>query len=129
MYQTSPRTLLTASNGGPRKLGPTSGMGQCLARHVSQDAEEWSGVVHQDVHMCPWQYGEGDVTSDIGDSNNGVGSREVGPRQHTSYQQGESSSRFSSNPIRASKGSSLGCVASNTTPPYWMGFSFTGWGS
>jgi len=28
---TSPWTSLTASNGGSRKLGPTSGMGQCLA--------------------------------------------------------------------------------------------------
>ena len=46
---------LTTSNNGPRKLGPTSGVGQCLARHVNQGAEEWSNIDHQDVLMCPRQ--------------------------------------------------------------------------
>ena len=55
LVPTSPRTSLTASKGGPHKLRPTSGMGQCLARHMSQGAEEWSDVVHQDVLMCPRQ--------------------------------------------------------------------------
>jgi len=75
---------------GPRKLGPTSSVGQCLARHESQSAEEWSGVDHQDVLMCPRQYSEGDETSDIGDSNNRAGRREVDPRPHTSYNLGRS---------------------------------------
>ena len=70
---TSPRTSLTASKGGPRKLGPTSGVGQCLARHVSQGAKEWSDVDHQDVLMCPRQQSEDDVTSGIGDLNNKAG--------------------------------------------------------
>jgi len=83
---TSPRTSLIASNGGPRKLGPTSGMGQCLASDASQGAEEWSDVDHQDVLMCPRQQSKGDVTSDIGDSNNEAGPQETDPRQHTSYQ-------------------------------------------
>jgi len=60
---TSPRTSLTASNGEPHKLGPTSGLGQCLASDVSQGVEEWSDVDHQDVLMCPSQQSEGDVTS------------------------------------------------------------------
>jgi len=71
---------------GQRKLGPTSGVGQCLARHVSQGAEEWSDIDHQDMMMCPWQHSEGDETSDIGDSNNRVGHQEVDPGPHTSYQ-------------------------------------------
>jgi len=71
---------------GPCKLGPTSGVDQCLARHGSQGVEEWSGINHQDVLMCPRQYSEGDETSDIGDSNNRAGPREVDPRPHTSYQ-------------------------------------------
>ena len=60
---TSPRTSLNASTGAPRKLSPMIGMGQCLARHVSQGAKEWSGVDHQDMLMCPRQQSEGDVTS------------------------------------------------------------------
>ena len=40
---TNPRASLIASNG----------VGQCLVRHVSQGAEEWSDVDHQDVLMCP----------------------------------------------------------------------------
>jgi len=52
---TCPQTSLTASNGGPRKLGPTSGMGQCLASDANQGAEEWSDVDHQDVLICPRQ--------------------------------------------------------------------------
>jgi len=43
--------------------------------------------------MCPWQQSEGDVTSDIGDSNSRAGPREVDPRQHTSYQYHEGSMR------------------------------------
>jgi len=38
---------------GPRKVGPTSDMGQRLARHVRQGTEEWSNIDHQDVMMCP----------------------------------------------------------------------------
>ena len=38
--------------------------------------------------MCPRQFSEGDETSNIGDSNNEAGPREVDPRQHTSYQLG-----------------------------------------
>jgi len=87
---TNPRTLLTASNGGPRKLGPTSDMGQCLTRHVSQGVEEWSGVDHQDVLMCPRQQSEGDVTSDISGPNNRAGPCEVDPRPHANYQLGRS---------------------------------------
>jgi len=68
---------------GSHKLGPTSGMGQCLAGHISQGAEEWSGVGHQDVPMCPRQYSKGDETSDIGDLDNRVGPREVDPRPRT----------------------------------------------
>jgi len=68
------------------KLGPTSGVGQCLARYVSQGAKEWSDVDHQDVLMCPRQQSEGDVTSDIGDSNSRTGPREMDPRPYTSYQ-------------------------------------------
>jgi len=75
---------------GPHKLGPTSGVGKCLARHVSQGAEEWSGVDHQDVLMCPRQYSEGNETSGIGDSNSRVGPREVDPIPHTNYQLGRS---------------------------------------
>jgi len=71
---------------GPHKLGPTSGVGQCLARHVSQVAEEWSDIDHQDVLMCPRQCSEGDDRSNIGDSNRRAGPREVGPRPYTSYQ-------------------------------------------
>jgi len=78
--------MLIASNSGPRKLGPTSDVGQCLARQVSQGAEEWSGVNHQDVLMCSRQQSEGDVTLDIGDSNSRAGPREVDPRPHTNYQ-------------------------------------------
>jgi len=81
---------LTASNGGPHKLGPTSGVGQCLARHVSQGAEGWSGVDHQDLLMCHRQQSEGDVTSDIGDPNSIAGTREVDPKPHPSYQLGRS---------------------------------------
>ena len=66
---------------GPRKLGPTSGVGQCLARHVGQGSEEWSETDHQDV---------GDERSDIGDSNMRAEPREVDPRPHTSYQLGRS---------------------------------------
>ena len=73
---------------GPRKLGPTSGVGQCLTMHVSKDAKEWSDIDHQDVLRCPRQHSEGDETSDIGDSNNRAGPREVGPRPHTNYQLG-----------------------------------------
>jgi len=36
--------------------------------------------------MCPRQHSEGDETSDIGDSNNRAGPREVDPRPHTNYQ-------------------------------------------
>jgi len=36
---TSPRTSLTASNAGPRKLGSTSGTGQCLTSDASQGAK------------------------------------------------------------------------------------------
>ena len=43
---TSPRASVTTSND---KLGPTSGVGQCLVRHVNQCANEWSDVDHQDV--------------------------------------------------------------------------------
>jgi len=59
---------------GPRKVDPTNGVGQCLARHAGQGAEEWSGADHQDVLMCPRQYSEGDERSDISD------------KLHTSYQ-------------------------------------------
>jgi len=83
---TSPRTSLTASNGGPRKLGPTSDMGQCLANGTRQGADESSHVDHQDVLMCPRQQSEGNVTSGVGDSNNRAGPREVDPKQHTNYQ-------------------------------------------
>jgi len=38
---------------GSRKEGPTSGMGQCLARHKRQGTGEWSDIDHQDVLMCP----------------------------------------------------------------------------
>ena len=67
-------------------MGLTTDIGQCLARHVSQGVEEWSGVVHQDVLMCPRQQSEGDVTSNIGDSNRRAEPREVSPRPYTSYQ-------------------------------------------
>jgi len=83
---TSHQTLLTTSSGGPRKLGPTSGMGQCLVSGTRQGADELSEVDHQDPLMCPRQQSEGDVTSDVGDSNSGAGPREVDPKQHTSYQ-------------------------------------------
>ena len=83
---TSLWTSLTANNGGPRKRGPTSGMGQCLASGTRQAANEWSDVDHQDVLMCPRQQSEGDVISDIGESNSRIGPREVGPRKHTSDQ-------------------------------------------
>ena len=56
---------MTASNGGPRKLGTTSDMGQCLASDASQGVEKWSDVDHQDVLMCPRQQSEGDVTSNL----------------------------------------------------------------
>jgi len=49
---TSPRVSLTTSNVGPRKRGPTSGVGQCLARHVRQGTKEWSDISHQDVPTC-----------------------------------------------------------------------------
>ena len=75
---------------GPHKLGPTSVVGQCLARHVSQGTEEWSEANHQDVLMCPRQGGEGDERSDFGDSNSRAGPREVDPIPHTSYQLGRS---------------------------------------
>ena len=42
---------------------------------------------------------------------------------------GKSFSPSFSNPIRASKGSSLGCAAPPTTPPFWTGSPFTGWGN
>ena len=71
---------------GPRKLGLTSGVGQCLARHVSQGAEEWSEIDHQDVLMCPREHSEGDERSKIGDSNNRAGPREVGLGPYASYQ-------------------------------------------
>jgi len=80
---------LTAGSGGPRKLGLTIGMGQCIACGTRQGADEWSDVDHQDVLMCPRQQSEGDVTSDIGDSNSRAGPGEVGPSQHASYQKGE----------------------------------------
>jgi len=67
-------------------MGPTSGVGHCLTSDMSQGADEWSDVDHQDVLMCPRQQSEGDVTSNIGHSNNITGPREVGPKQHTSYQ-------------------------------------------
>jgi len=57
---------------------------------MSQSAKEWSGVDHQDVLMCSRQHSEGDVTSDIGDSNNRAGPREVDPIPHTNYQLGRS---------------------------------------
>jgi len=66
-------------------MGPTSGMGHCLTSKMSQGDDEWSDVDHQDVPICPRQ-SEANVTSGIGDSNNRTGPREVGPRQHTSYQ-------------------------------------------
>ena len=72
---------------GPRKVGPTSGMGQCLARHVRQGTEE---VVRH------WSPGCADVSpgsverSGIGDSNNRVGPWEVDPRPHTNYELGRS---------------------------------------
>jgi len=69
----SPRVSLTTNSEGPRKLGPTSSVGQCLARQVSQVVEEWSDIGHQDALMCPRQYSEGDETSDIGDSNKRAG--------------------------------------------------------
>jgi len=75
---------------GPHKVGPTSGVGQCLASHVSQGAEEWSDADHDDVLMCPQQYHEVHEKSDIGDSNSKAGPREVDPRLHTSYQLGRS---------------------------------------
>jgi len=75
---------------GLRKMGPMSGVGQCLARHMSQGAEEWLGIDHQDILMCPRQYSEGDETSDIGDSNSRAGPREVDPIPHTCYQLGRS---------------------------------------
>ena len=81
---------MTASNGGPRKLGPTSGMGQCHASGTRQGADEWSDVDHQNVLTCSRQQSESDVTSDIGDSNSRAGPREVDPRPHTSYQLGRS---------------------------------------
>jgi len=83
---TNPRTSLTASNGGPCKLGPTSGMRQCLENGTRQGADEWLDIDHQDVQMCPRQQSEGDVTLDITDSNSRAGPREVDPKQHTSYQ-------------------------------------------
>jgi len=49
---------------------------------MSQGVEEWSGVDHQDVLKCPQPQSEGEVTSDIGDSNNRDGPREVNP-DHT----------------------------------------------
>ena len=57
---------------------------------MSQGVEEWSSVDHQDVLLCPRQYCEGDVTSDIGDSNSRAGPCEVDLRPHTSYQLGRS---------------------------------------
>jgi len=78
-------TYLSSVMMGPRKLGPTSGVGQFLARHVCQSVEEWSGIDHQDVLMCPRQYSEGDERSNIDDSNNRAGPREVDPKPHTSY--------------------------------------------
>jgi len=62
-------------------------MGQCLASGTHQGVDEWSDIDHQDVLMCPRQQSEGDVTSGISDSNSRT--REVDPRQHTSYQLGE----------------------------------------
>jgi len=50
---TSPRTSLSTSNGGPCKMGPTSGMGHCLTSNMRQGTDEWSDVDHQDVPMCP----------------------------------------------------------------------------
>jgi len=67
---TSPQTSLTASNGGPRKVGLTSGMGQCLT-----SGNEWSDVDHQGAPMYPQQQSETDVTSGIGDSNSRIGRR------------------------------------------------------
>ena len=37
---------------GPRKRGPTSGVGQCLARHMRQGTKEWSDTGHQDLPTC-----------------------------------------------------------------------------
>jgi len=61
-------------------------MDQCFASGTRQGVDEWSDVDHEDVLICHRQQSEGDVTLDIGDSNNRVGPREVDPRQHTSYQ-------------------------------------------
>ena len=57
---------------------------------MSQGAEEWSEIDHQDVLMCPRQHSDSDEISNIGDSNRRVGPREVGPRPYTSYQLGRS---------------------------------------
>jgi len=84
---------------GPRKLGPTSGVGRCLAKHVRQGAKESLGVERPDVLMCPRQYSEGDETSDIDDSNSRVGPREVDPRPHISCQLGRS--LYHEGPMRA----------------------------
>ena len=78
---TSPRTSLITSNGGPCRLGLTSGM--------CQGADEWSDVDHQNMPMCPQQQSEADVISGIGDSNNRTGPREVGPKQHTVISRGK----------------------------------------
>ena len=61
-------------------------MGCCLTSDMRQGSDEWSDVDHRDVSICPQQQSEVDVTSGIGDSNGRIGPREVGPRQHTSYQ-------------------------------------------
>ena len=39
LVPTSTRTSLNAINGGARKLGPTSGMSQCLTSSTSQGAD------------------------------------------------------------------------------------------
>jgi len=52
---TSPRTLLTTSNGGPCKMGPTNDLSHYLASDMRQGADEWSDVDHQDVAVCPRQ--------------------------------------------------------------------------
>jgi len=94
---------------GPRKLGLTSGMGQCLAddtprvsrsgqasvtyvrshKRYTQSASqtvrpEGRGVVRHRSSRCA------DVSSDIGESDSGARPREVDPRPHTSYQLGRS---------------------------------------
>jgi len=76
------------SGEGSRKLSPTSSVGQCLARHVSQGVKEWSDIGYYDALMCPRQYSEGDETSDIGESNSRAGPRKEDHRPHTSYQLG-----------------------------------------